>query len=105
MIVSGTLHLDPVAHTAATHLLAERLTDLDVRRRAAEATVEGLLATWHGDASTAFRTQWEVWSEAAARVVDELDASVRALPGARADVVDADARAGIGAGRLEGRLG
>ncbi|NYE35616.1 uncharacterized protein YukE [Nocardioides cavernae] len=105
MIVSGTLHIDPAEHAAATASLAARLDDLAARRRAAEATVEGLLRTWHGEAAAAFRDEWEVWSAAAASVVSDLDAAVSALPGARADVVRADGAAGTTTADLAGRLG
>lgn len=101
MILSGTLQLDPAEHAAATASLAARLDDIDTRRRAAETTVEGLLHTWHGEAATAFRTEWEAWSTAAASVVSDLGAAVAALPSARAEVVIADSAAA----QLGGRLG
>ena len=105
MIISGTLLLDPVAHAAATASLGDRLADLDARRRAAESAVESLLATWHGDAASAFREQWEVWSSAAAGVVDSLGAAVDALPAAASDVVGADDRRGAASDHLSARLG
>ena len=105
MIISGTLQLDPAAHAAAPASLGDRLSDLDARRRTAESTVEGLLATGHGDAASTFREQWEVWSRAATEVVDELGAAVDALPAAASDVVGADERRGVTSGHLRGRLG
>ena len=105
MIISGTLLLDPVAHAAATASLGGRLSDLDARRRAAESAVEGLLASWHGAAASAFRDQWEVWSGAASAVVDQLGAAVDALPAAASDVVGADDRRGVVGDHLRGRLG
>jgi WXG100 family type VII secretion target len=109
MTSSGTVHLDPAAHAAASNRLDARLRDLDTRRRAAEASVERLLSAWHGEAATAFASQWEVWSSAAAGVVDDLGAAVAALSGARGDLVSADTvvsqRPAAMAGRLEGRLG
>ncbi len=105
MILSGTLQLDPAAHATATASLGDRLSDLDARRRTAESTVEGLLATWHGDAASTFREQWEVWSSAASAVVDDLGAAVDALPSAAADVVAADDLRGVAGDHLRGRLG
>jgi WXG100 family type VII secretion target len=109
MTTSGTVHLDPAAHAAASTRLDDRLRDLDTRRRAAEASVERLLAAWHGEAATAFASQWETWSSAAAGVVDDLGAAVAALSGARGDIVTTDShvsqRPAATAGRLEGRLG
>jgi uncharacterized protein YukE len=109
MTSSGTVHLDPTAHATASARLDDRLRDLDVRRRAAEASVERLLLAWRGEAAAAFAAQWGTWSSAAGVVVAGLDATVLALSGARNDVVTADARVadrpGAMAGRLEGRLG
>ena len=109
MTSSGTVHLDPAAHAAASTRLDARLRDLDTRRRAAETSVERLLAAWHGEAATAFASQWETWSSAAAGVVDDLGAAVAALSGARSDLASADVavshRPRALAGRLEGRLG
>ncbi|HEU4337319.1 MAG TPA: WXG100 family type VII secretion target [Nocardioides sp.] len=105
MIISGTLQLDPVAHAAATASLADRLSDLEARRRAATSAVDRLLAAWHGDAASAFRDQWEVWSSAAAGVVGDLGAAVDALPAAASDVVTADDQRGAAHHQLHGRLG
>jgi len=105
MIISGTLQLDPVAHAAATASLADRLSDLEARRRAATSAVDRLLAAWHGDAASAFREQWEVWSGAAAGVVGDLGAAVDALPAAASEVVAADDQRGVALHHLSGRLG
>lgn len=105
MIVSGTLQIDPAAHAAATTSLATRLADLDVRRRAAEATVEGLLSSWSGEAAAAFRAEWAAWSAASSSVVSDLADAVAALPSARADLTHADGASRDDAAQLEGRLG
>jgi WXG100 family type VII secretion target len=109
MTSSGTVHLDPAAHAAASTRLDDRLRDLDARRRAAEASVERLLAAWHGEAASTFASQWATWSSAAAGVVDGLGAAVAALSGARGDLVSADTvvsqRPAAMAAHLEGRLG
>jgi uncharacterized protein YukE len=109
MTSSGTVHLDPTAHAAASTQLDDRLRELDARRRAPEASVERLLSTWHGEAAAAFGSQWESWSTAAGAVVADLGAAVAALSGARSDLVATEAhvsqRPRAMAGRLEGRLG
>ncbi|GAB3038584.1 hypothetical protein GCM10011376_33740 [Nocardioides flavus (ex Wang et al. 2016)] len=109
MTTSGTVRLDPHAHAAATAAIGDRLAELDDRRRAAEATVERVLAAWHGEAATAFGSQWETWSSAAASVVDDLGAAVTGLAAARSDLVAADdevsQRSRTVAAHLEGRLG
>ena len=104
MIISGTLHLDPAEHAAATASLGDRLADLDARRRAAESVVDRLLASWHGDAAAAFRDHWETWRRTASEVVDQLDATVDALTPARAEVVTADDRSGVTGDGLRARL-
>lgn len=105
MIISGTLHLDPARHAAATTSLGDRLAELDARRRTVESTIDDVLASWRGEAATAFRVQWDAWSEAAARVVDELDATIDALTGARGDLLGADDRCGTSGDQLMVRLG
>jgi WXG100 family type VII secretion target len=105
MIISGTLHLDPAGHAAASTSLGDRLAELDDRRRTAESTVEDLLGTWRGEAAGAFRLQWEAWSRAATAVVDELGTTVDALSGARGDLVGADDRSGSAGDQLLVRLG
>lgn len=104
MILSGTVALDPAAHAATTAALRGRLEDLDVRRRRADRSIEGVLATWRGSAADAFRSRWEEWSVATAGVVDELAAAVQALDLARADLASADEGAGVVSDLLDGRL-
>ena len=105
MIISGTLQLDPVAHGAATATLADRLSELEARRRAATSAVECLLAAWRGDAASAFREQWEVWSLASAGVLDDLGAAVDALAAAASDMAATDDQRGVAGDHLCGRLG
>ncbi|RYC10465.1 WXG100 family type VII secretion target [Nocardioides zhouii] len=104
MILSGTITLDPAAHAATTAALRERLEDLDVRRRRADRSIEGVLATWRGSAADAFRARWEEWSAATAGVVEELAVATQALDLARAGLAAADDGAGGSSERLEGRL-
>jgi WXG100 family type VII secretion target len=104
MILSGTITLDPAAHAATTAALRDRLEDLDVRRRRADQSIEGVLATWRGSAADVFRAKWEEWSAATAGVVEELAAAVQALDLARADVTSADTLGEGVADRLAGRL-
>jgi uncharacterized protein YukE len=105
MIISGILQLDPVAHAAATASLTDRLSDLEARRRHVTSVMEGVLAGWRGEAASAFRDQFEVWSRASAGVVGDLGAAVDALPAVAADVVAADDRRAVAGDHLSGRLG
>ena len=104
MILSGTITLDPGAHAATTAALRERLEDLDVRRRRADRSIEGVLATWRGSAADAFRSRWEEWSAATASVVEELAVATQALDLARGDLSSADALGADASDRFEGPL-
>jgi WXG100 family type VII secretion target len=104
MILSGTITLDPAAHAATTAALRNRLEDLDVRRRRADQSIEGVLASWRGSAADVFPVKWEEWSAATARVVEELAAALQALDLARDDLTSADTLGEDAADRLAGRL-
>lgn len=104
MILSGTVTLDPAAHAASTAALRERLEDLDVRRRRADLSIEGVLASWRGSAADAFRSRWEEWSAATAGVVEDLAVVAQALDLARGDLTSADDVRGVASDRLAGRL-
>lgn len=105
MIISGTIALDPAAHAAATAAVRRRLEDLDERRRAAEQSVDHVLATWRGDAADLFRTRWEEWHRGALSVIDQLAVAADGLERAHRDLTGADQRTEQSAGRLTGRLG
>lgn len=104
MILSGTINLDPAAHAATTAALRERLEDLDVRRRRADRSIEGVLASWRGSAADAFRARWEEWSAATAGVVDDLAVAAQALDLARGDLASADDGGEIASDQIAGRL-
>lgn len=105
MTVSEDLDLDPAAHRAASSALSARLVELDERRRAAEACVDVLLASWRGDAATHFATHWQEWDGAATGVIDALSALLGSVDLARQDLLDTDATASGRAADLSGRLG
>jgi WXG100 family type VII secretion target len=102
MILSGTVTLDPAAHAASTDELRARLEDLDARRRRADRSIEGVLASWRGGAADAFRETWQEWSRVTATLVDDLAAASQALDLARADLVRADASSASSSHRLDG---
>lgn len=105
MILSGTIALDPAAHTASTAAVRLRLAHLDERRRAAAQSVDHVLATWHGEAAELFRSRWEEWNHGALTVIDQLSVAANGLDQARRDLTGADERTEQSAGRLTGRLG
>ena len=105
MILSGTMSLDPAAHSAATDLLHDRLADLSERRREAARAVEDLLRSWHGEAAAQFREHWARWDEGAVGVLDSLAAGVTALDLARLDLTGADSARADAVAELAGRLG
>lgn len=105
MIISGDIDLDRAAHVAATASLSARLTELDERRRAAEACVDALLAAWRGEAATHFASLWQEWDGAATDVIDALSALLGAVDLTRRDLLDTDATTAGRSAELSGRLG
>lgn len=105
MILSGSIALDPAAHTASTAAVRLRLEHLDERRRAAAQSVDRVLATWHGDAAELFRTRWEEWNSGALTVIEQLSHAANGLDQARRDLAGTDQHAAQDSGRLTGRLG
>lgn len=105
MIISGNLALDRAAHRAASSSLSARLAELDERRRAAEACVDALLASWRGEAATCFAAHWQEWDGAATDVVDALSALLGAVDLARQDHLDTDCATAGRTAQLSGRLG
>lgn len=105
MITSGTIALDPAAHASTTAAVRQRLEHLEERRRAAEQSVERVLATWRGDAADLFRGRWEEWNLGALGVIVQLAAAADALDLVRRDLTGADQQSAQSVGRLAGRLG
>jgi WXG100 family type VII secretion target len=105
MIISGALTLDRTAHAAASSAMADRLAELEHRRRSAEAAVDVLLASWRGDAAAHFASHWQEWDAAATDVVDALSALLGAVDLARADLAAVDAARADSSDQLAGRLG
>lgn len=105
MIISGTIALDPAAHAATTAAVRLRLEHLEERRRAAEQSVERVLATWRGDAAELFRTRWEEWDRGALAVIEQLSVAADGLDHVRRELTGADGASEQCAGRLAGRLG
>jgi WXG100 family type VII secretion target len=105
MILSGTIALDPPAHAATTAAVRLRLEHLEERRRAAEQSVERVLATWRGDAADLFHTRWEEWNRGALAVIEQLSVAADGLDHVRRELSGADDRSEQSSGRLTGRLG
>jgi uncharacterized protein YukE len=96
MILSGRLHhdrRDRHGRTAADRV-ADRLADIDARRRVAERSVDALLASWQGGAALHQQSGWQDWDAAANDVIDSLSALIGALDLAREELTDARALSG-----------
>ena len=91
MILSGHLHHDrrDLRGRTAADRLADRLADIDARRRVAERSVDALLASWHGGAALHQQSGWQDWDLAANDVIDSLSALIGALDLAREELTDA----------------
>ena len=87
---------------AGLHDAAARLTTC--RDRAARS-VEGLLGTWRGSASSAYAAGWDEWAGGAAQVLDGLVTMATLLDTVAADYVTTDSSSGDSLSRLTARLG
>jgi WXG100 family type VII secretion target len=84
------------------HDAAERLTTC--RDRAARS-VDGLLGSWHGAASSAYAAGWDEWSDGAGRVLEGLATMATLLDAVSADLGATDTLSGASLDRLIARLG
>ncbi|WP_459973993.1 WXG100 family type VII secretion target [Nocardioides pyridinolyticus] len=101
----GTLTADRDAFrdaVAGLHDAAARLTSC--RDRAARS-VDGLLGSWRGPASSAYAAGWDEWSGGAAQVLDGLATMATLLDAVSADYVATDSSSGDSLSRLTARLG
>ncbi len=101
----GTLTADHDAFrdaVAGLHDAAARL--VSCRDRAARS-VDGLLGTWRGTASSAYAAGWDEWSDGAAQVLDGLATMARLLDAVDTDLGVTDVSASATLGRLTARLG
>lgn len=99
------IRLDPAHLSLGADAMETRAADMATRRTHIEASVDALLATWHGDAADRFAGLWEEWRSGADGVIASLAASAVALRAARDDVAGADTSASETHDRLAGRLG
>ena len=87
------VRLDPAHLALGADAVEARAADMAARRARIEASVEALLAGWHGDAAARFARLWEEWRTGADGVIAGLAASAVALRSARDDASTADASA------------
>ncbi len=99
------IRLDPAQLSIGADAVEARAADMATRRTRIEASVDALLATWHGDAADRFAVLWEEWRSGADGVIAGLAASAVALRAARDDVSSTDASSSETHDRLAGRLG
>lgn len=99
------IRLDPAHLSIGANAVEARATDMATRRTRIEASVDTLLASWHGDAADRFAGLWEEWRAGADGAIAALAASAVALRAARDDVAVADTSSSETHDRLAGRLG
>ncbi|WP_159083528.1 WXG100 family type VII secretion target [Nocardioides terrigena] len=99
------IRLDPAHLSIGADAIEARAADMATRRTRIEASVDALLATWHGDAADRFAGLWAEWRTGADGVIAGLAGSAGALRAARDDVSLADASSSDTHDRLAGRLG
>ena len=101
----GTLTADHEAFrdaVAGLHDAAARLTSC--RDRAARS-VDALLGSWRGTASSAYAAGWDEWSAGAAQVLDGLATMATLLDAVSVDLGATDDAAAASLSRLTARLG
>jgi WXG100 family type VII secretion target len=99
------IRLDPAQLSIGADAVEARAADMATRRAEIEASVDGLLAGWRGDAASRFADLWEEWRTGADEVIANLSASSVALRSARDDVSLADASSSVTHELLSRRLG
>ena len=99
------VRLDPARLSIGADALEERAADMATRCDRIEASVDALLAGWHGDAAVRFAARWQEWRAGADGVVAGLAASAAAIRSARDDASRADASVSETHDLLSRRLG
>ncbi|HXH78961.1 WXG100 family type VII secretion target [Nocardioides sp.] len=97
--------LDPAHLSVGAAAVDARAADMAARRTHIEASVDALLASWHGDAADRFARLWEEWRTGADDVIAGLTAGAVALRSARDDLCAADASSSDAHDLLSRRLG
>jgi WXG100 family type VII secretion target len=99
------LRLDPAQLSIGADAVEARAADMATRRTRIQASVDALLAGWHGAAADRFAGLWEEWRTGADSVIAGLASSAVALRSARDDVSLADGSSSETHAALGGRLG
>jgi uncharacterized protein YukE len=86
MIISGQLQHDCAGRAVISPVHAARIAELDARRRAAEATLGALVASWQGRAAHHHGEGWQACDAAARDAIDALAALLGALDLARREI-------------------
>ena len=99
------IRLDPAQLSIGADAVEARAADMATRRTRIGASVDALLATWHGDAADRFAGLWEEWRSGADGVIAGLASSAVALRAAHDDVLSTEVSSSETHDRLAGRLG
>ena len=99
------LRLDPAQLSIGADAVEARAADMAARRTQIEASVDALLAGWHGAAADRFAQLWEEWRGGADGVIAGLASSAGALRSARDDVSLVDTSSSETHSLLSRRLG
>jgi hypothetical protein len=88
MIISGHLEHDRSGRAVVSSFAAARIADVDARRRAAEASIDLLVATWQGGTARHQGSGWQEWDSAARDAIDALAALLGSLDLARHELTE-----------------
>lgn len=99
------IRLDPAQLSIGADAVEARAADMATRRTQIEASVDALLAGWHGAAADRFADLWEEWRDGVDGVIAGLSASAVALRATRDEMSLADASSSEAHSHLTRRLG
>src|SRR5688500_11197513 len=92
MIISGHVQHDRSGRAVVSSFAAARIAEVDARRRAAEATIDALVAAWQGGTARHQGSGWQAWDGAPRAAIDALAALLGSLVLARQDLTELEHR-------------
>ncbi len=92
MIISGHVQHDRSGRAVVSSFAAARVAEVDTGRRAAEASIDALVAAWQGGAARHEGSGWQEWDSAARDAIDALAALLGSLDLARQELTELEHR-------------
>lgn len=77
--MTGAFSAETSEMLGASDLAADAATGLKAELERLTRVWEDLSSTWEGRAASAFRPEWDEWTEGASKVIEALDGSAKLL--------------------------